>query len=209
MPVDAPCAGETTARRPRGSAAWPPIPAQRRAARSRMNRSQQQQVGAADPVPLGRCIPKPEPPQAVPASGCTCRSGTGSTPTCCCSTCSCANERRGRWPVSAALAALPRGRRAVVLPAHRRPRGSGRVSRGQATASSIWPRTRPRSWPANRSTTRSAGHGRRVQVLPPRWLVAADPGVGTEPLVRVYTEATSGELRDALLVAGEALVRGS
>ncbi len=31
---------------------------------------------------------------------------------------------------------------------------------------------------------------------------------GTEPLVRVYTEATSAELRDALLVAGEDLVRG-
>ena len=32
---------------------------------------------------------------------------------------------------------------------------------------------------------------------------------GTEPLVRIYTEATSAELRDALLVAGERLVRGS
>jgi phosphomannomutase len=32
---------------------------------------------------------------------------------------------------------------------------------------------------------------------------------GTEPLVRVYTEATSAELRDDLLVAGERLVRGS
>ena len=32
---------------------------------------------------------------------------------------------------------------------------------------------------------------------------------GTEPLVRVYTEATSPESRDAMLVAGEALVRGS
>ena len=31
---------------------------------------------------------------------------------------------------------------------------------------------------------------------------------GTEPLVRVYTEATSADLRDALLVAGEHLVRG-
>jgi phosphomannomutase len=31
---------------------------------------------------------------------------------------------------------------------------------------------------------------------------------GTEPLVRVYTEATSAELRDTLLVAGEDLVRG-
>jgi phosphomannomutase len=32
---------------------------------------------------------------------------------------------------------------------------------------------------------------------------------GTEPLVRVYTEATSAELRDALVAAGERLVRGS
>ena len=32
---------------------------------------------------------------------------------------------------------------------------------------------------------------------------------GTEPLVRVYTEASSQELRDALLVHGERLVRGS
>jgi phosphomannomutase len=32
---------------------------------------------------------------------------------------------------------------------------------------------------------------------------------GTEPLVRVYTEATSAELREAMLAAGERLVRGS
>ena len=31
---------------------------------------------------------------------------------------------------------------------------------------------------------------------------------GTEPLVRVYTEATSAELRDELVVTGERLVRG-
>ena len=31
---------------------------------------------------------------------------------------------------------------------------------------------------------------------------------GTEPLVRVYTEATSPELRDELVVTGEQLVRG-
>ena len=31
---------------------------------------------------------------------------------------------------------------------------------------------------------------------------------GTEPLVRVYTEATSRAVADACLVAGEALVRG-
>ena len=32
---------------------------------------------------------------------------------------------------------------------------------------------------------------------------------GTEPLVRVYTEATSAEAREAMLAAGERLVRGS
>jgi phosphomannomutase len=32
---------------------------------------------------------------------------------------------------------------------------------------------------------------------------------GTEPLVRVYTEATSADLREAMLTAGERLVRGS
>jgi phosphomannomutase len=32
---------------------------------------------------------------------------------------------------------------------------------------------------------------------------------GTEPLVRVYTEATSAEARDSMLVAGERLVRGT
>jgi phosphomannomutase len=32
---------------------------------------------------------------------------------------------------------------------------------------------------------------------------------GTEPLVRIYTEATTPEMRDALLAAGERLVRGS
>jgi phosphomannomutase len=31
---------------------------------------------------------------------------------------------------------------------------------------------------------------------------------GTEPLVRVYVEATSAERRDAMLIDGERLVRG-
>jgi phosphomannomutase len=32
---------------------------------------------------------------------------------------------------------------------------------------------------------------------------------GTEPLVRVYTEASSADLRDELVVTGERIVRGS
>jgi len=39
------------------------------------------------------------------------------------------------------------------------------------------------------------------------WLLVRTSG--TEPLVRVYTEATSGEIRDDLLATGERLVRGS
>jgi phosphomannomutase len=39
------------------------------------------------------------------------------------------------------------------------------------------------------------------------WLLVRTSG--TEPLVRVYTEATSAEVRDAMLDAGERLVRGS
>jgi phosphomannomutase len=39
------------------------------------------------------------------------------------------------------------------------------------------------------------------------WLLVRTSG--TEPLVRVYTEATSAEIRDAMLEAGERLVRGS
>ena len=52
-------------------------------------------------------------------------------------------------------------------------------------------------------------HERRLQVLPRRrsWLLVR--ASGTEPLVRVYTEATSPELREDLLKAGERLVRGT
>ncbi|MFL5757655.1 MAG: hypothetical protein ACJ77N_15360, partial [Chloroflexota bacterium] len=38
------------------------------------------------------------------------------------------------------------------------------------------------------------------------WLLVRTSG--TEPLVRVYTEATSEATRDAMIAAGEALVRG-
>ena len=39
------------------------------------------------------------------------------------------------------------------------------------------------------------------------WLLVRTSG--TEPLVRVYVEATSEATREAMLVAGERLVRGS
>jgi phosphomannomutase len=39
------------------------------------------------------------------------------------------------------------------------------------------------------------------------WLLVRTSG--TEPLVRVYTEASSATVRDAMLEAGERLVRGA
>ena len=51
------------------------------------------------------------------------------------------------------------------------------------------------------------GDGYKFFLADGSWLLIR--ASGTEPLVRVYTEATSPELRDELLVAGEALVRGS
>ncbi len=51
------------------------------------------------------------------------------------------------------------------------------------------------------------GDGYKFFLVDGSWLLIR--ASGTEPLVRVYTEATSPDLRDALLVAGEALVRGS
>ena len=119
----------------------------------------------------------------------------------------------GRWPVSTAIAALPRARRAVVLPA-------------RSTSTSSAPRTpaikrpaarrparaarRPSS-PASRSSrTDAARHERRLQVLRRRRLVAARPGVGHRAArPRLHGGDVAPTLRDAMLVAGERLVRGA
>jgi phosphomannomutase len=61
--------------------------------------------------------------------------------------------------------------------------------------------------PVARIVALDTGDGYKFFLADGSWLLIR--ASGTEPLVRVYTEATSAELRDALLVAGEALVRGS
>ena len=58
-----------------------------------------------------------------------------------------------------------------------------------------------------RTVALDTGDGYKFFLADGSWLLIR--ASGTEPLVRVYTEATSAQLRDALLVAGEALVRGS
>ena len=74
--------------------------------------------------------------------------------------------------------AVPRTRRAVVLPAHRRPRRAGRVPRDEAaTAGRPGRRAAERARGRADRPDRAARHRRRLQVLPRRRVVAAHPGV--------------------------------
>jgi phosphomannomutase len=61
--------------------------------------------------------------------------------------------------------------------------------------------------PVARTVVLDTGDGYKFFLADGSWLLIR--ASGTEPLVRVYTESTSAELRDALLIAGERLVRGS
>jgi phosphomannomutase len=61
--------------------------------------------------------------------------------------------------------------------------------------------------PVARTVALETGDGFKFFLADGSWLLIR--ASGTEPLVRVYTEATSVELRDDLLIAGERLVRGS
>jgi phosphomannomutase len=58
-----------------------------------------------------------------------------------------------------------------------------------------------------RTLALDTGDGFKFFLADGSWLLIR--ASGTEPLVRVYTEATSADARDALLAAGERLVRGS
>ena len=60
--------------------------------------------------------------------------------------------------------------------------------------------------PVARTMPLDTGDGLKFFLEDGSWLLIR--ASGTEPLVRIYTEATSPELRDALLVVGERLVRG-
>jgi phosphomannomutase len=61
--------------------------------------------------------------------------------------------------------------------------------------------------PVVRTVALDTGDGSKFFLADGSWLLIR--ASGTEPLVRVYTEATSEEAREAMLVAGERLVRGS
>jgi phosphomannomutase len=61
--------------------------------------------------------------------------------------------------------------------------------------------------PVTRSITLDTNDGSKFYVADGSWLLVRTSG--TEPLVRVYVEATSETTRDAMLAAGERLVNGS
>jgi len=61
--------------------------------------------------------------------------------------------------------------------------------------------------PLTRTMPLDTGDGFKFWVADGSWLLVR--ASGTEPLVRVYTEATSEATREAMLVAGERLVRGA
>lgn len=115
----------------------------------------------------------------------------------------------GRWPVSAALAHFHE----IAGPSFYR-RIDVHVER------SIYAETKRRlladlaaAAPSSlaghavaRTVTLDTGDGFKFFLDDGSWLLIRTSG--TEPLVRVYTESTSADLREALLEAGEALVRG-
>ncbi len=61
--------------------------------------------------------------------------------------------------------------------------------------------------PVARTVALDTGDGFKFFLEDGSWLLIR--ASGTEPLVRVYTEATTADAREAMLVAGERLVRGS
>ncbi len=60
--------------------------------------------------------------------------------------------------------------------------------------------------PVVRTDTLETNDGFKFYVTDGSWLLVRFSG--TEPLVRVYTEATNADVREAMIVAGERLVRG-
>jgi phosphomannomutase len=61
--------------------------------------------------------------------------------------------------------------------------------------------------PVARTVALDTGDGVKFFLADGSWLLIR--ASGTEPLVRVYTEATSAEIRDAMLADGDRLVRGA
>jgi phosphomannomutase len=116
----------------------------------------------------------------------------------------------GRWPVSAVLEHL----HSIAGPSFYR-RIDVHIERARYPAVKehllVGLRTEPPTSLEGETIARTqaldTGDGFKFFTADGSWLLIR--ASGTEPLVRVYTEATSPELRDALVVGGERLVRDS
>lgn len=116
---------------------------------------------------------------------------------------------RGRWPVSRAVAAFHE----LAGPSFYR-RIDVHVDRGEYDAVKqrflVDLREQPPAElagrPVERTQVLSTNDGYKFFLADGSWLLVR--ASGTEPLVRVYTECSSAELRDAIVEAGERLVRG-
>jgi phosphomannomutase len=115
----------------------------------------------------------------------------------------------GRWPVSTAIAhfhelAGPSWYRRIDVhverPLYAETKRRLLVDLAADTPTELAGETIERTVPLD------TGDGYKFFLADGSWLLIRTSG--TEPLVRIYTEATSESLQDALLTAGERLVRG-
>jgi len=116
----------------------------------------------------------------------------------------------GRWPVSKALAHFHEiaGPSFYLRIDVHVPRAEyAEVKRRLLVDLAAEPPTELAGQPVDHTVALDTGDGFKFFQPDGSWLLIR--ASGTEPLVRVYTEATTPESRDAMLVAGEALVRGS
>ncbi len=119
-------------------------------------------------------------------------------------------RERGTWPVSEAVRrfhelAGPSFYRRIDVRIER-PQYEG-VKQRLLVELAATPPTGLVGLPIARTQVLSTGDGIKWFLGDGSWLLVR--ASGTEPLVRVYTEASSPELRDELVVTGERIVRGS
>jgi len=115
----------------------------------------------------------------------------------------------GRWPVSRALEhfhsiAGPSFYRRIDV--HFERAGYAEVKRRLLVDLKAKAPTELAGQPVARTVALDTHDGFKFFVADGSWLLVR--ASGTEPLVRVYTEATTAETREAMLVAGERLARG-
>jgi phosphomannomutase len=121
-----------------------------------------------------------------------------------------AEKAAGRWPVSGALAqfheiAGPSFYRRIDVHVERS--AYAETKRRLLIDLAADAPTELGGQPIARTVSLETNDGFKFFLADGTWLLIRTSG--TEPLVRVYTEATSADLRETMLVAGERLVRGS